>query len=153
MDTPSSGSITYITSPNSSTTTQVITSEDGVNQDLGTETGYYNTSPSQLQYSRNTGGGSTQQTTPQTPNTPSSIPDIILTDFSSSTTDDLTKPSLASAMSGSFDSDLFPSDETLRAGLGPIDFDGFQMLTDPDMNVISDPSAEDHFRLDRLDRL
>lgn len=57
----------------------MITSEDGVNQDLGTETGYYNTSPSQLQYSRNTGGGSTQQTTPQTPNTPSSIPDIILT--------------------------------------------------------------------------
>lgn len=48
-------------------------------QDLGTDTGYYNTSPSQLQYSRNTGDGSTQQTTPQTPNTPSSIPDIILT--------------------------------------------------------------------------
>lgn len=52
-------------------------------------------------------------------------------------------------MGASFDTDLFPSDESLREGLGSIDFDGFQMLTDPGM-VISDPSAEDHFRLDRL---
>lgn len=53
-------------------------------------------------------------------------------------------------MSGAFDTDSFFPDDTLREGLGVIDLDGFQMLTDPDMNVISDPSAEDHFRLDRL---
>jgi CREB-regulated transcription coactivator 1 len=56
----------------------------------------------------------------------------------------------AMAMSGSFDSDIFPSDETLRDGLEPIDFDGLQMLTDPEMNVVTDPSTEDNFRLDRL---
>jgi hypothetical protein len=52
-------------------------------QELPTDPGYYSQSPSQLQYNRpvsiNPSGGSTQQTTPQTPNTPSSIPDIILT--------------------------------------------------------------------------
>jgi hypothetical protein len=61
--------------------------EDGLTQvgtqDLSTDPGYYSQSPSQLQYNRpvsiNPSGGSTQQTTPQTPNTPSSIPDIILT--------------------------------------------------------------------------
>ena len=53
-------------------------------------------------------------------------------------------------MSGSFDTDLLPSDEMLREGLVPIDFDGLQMLTDPEMNVITDPSTEDNFRLDKL---
>lgn len=53
-------------------------------------------------------------------------------------------------ISGALEADLFPSDEAaLRAGLGQLDFDGLQMLSDPDMNVISD-NAEDHFRLDRL---
>lgn len=52
-------------------------------------------------------------------------------------------------ITGALENDLFPSDESLRAGLGPLDFDGLQMLSDPDMNVISD-NAEDHFRLDRL---
>lgn len=79
---------------------------------------------------------------------------VSFADFSSSTGDDLSRPEfvkdLGSAMSGSFDSDLFPSDETLREGLDPIDFDGLQMLTDPDMNVITDPETEDNFRLDRL---
>jgi hypothetical protein len=61
--------------------------EDGLTQvgthELSTDPGYYSQSPSQLQYNRpvniNPSGGSTQHTTPQTPNTPSSIPDIILT--------------------------------------------------------------------------
>lgn len=73
------------------------------------------------------------------------------TDFSG--TDDLTSPEfvkdLGSSMTGDFDPDLFASDDALRQGLGPIDLDGLQMLTDPDM-VISDANAEDHFRLDRL---
>lgn len=84
-------------------------------------------------------------------------------DFSS-TTDDLTRQEmiadelsrseftskdLSNVISGALEAELFPSDESLRAGLGQLDFDGLQMLSDPDMNVISD-NAEDHFRLDRL---
>lgn len=72
-------------------------------------------------------------------------------DFSGA--DDLTNPEfvkdLGSAMMGDFDPDIFPSDDALRQGLDPIDMDGLQMLTDPTM-VISDPSAEAHFRRDRL---
>lgn len=72
-------------------------------------------------------------------------------DFSGA--DDLTNPEfvkdLGTAMMGDFDPDLFPSDDALRQGLDPIDMDGLQMLTDPTV-VISDPSAEAHFRLDRL---
>jgi len=79
---------------------------------------------------------------------------FVITDFSSSAGDDLSRQEfvkdLGSAMSGSFDTDLLPSDEMLREGLVPIDFDGLQMLTDPEMNVITDPSTEDNFRLDKL---
>lgn len=56
----------------------------------------------------------------------------------------------AIAISGTFDTEFFASDETLREGLDPIDFDGLQMLSDPEMNVVTDPSTEDNFRLDRL---
>lgn len=48
----------------------------------------------------------------------------------------------------SLESDLFPTDDCLREGLDPIDFEGLQMLTDSDL--ITDPATEDHFRLDRL---
>ncbi|CAD1473078.1 unnamed protein product [Heterotrigona itama] len=124
-----------------------------VGGELGSaDAGYFSTSP-QVPYqpttttttSNNT--TTTQQLTPQTPNTPT----IILTDFSGA--DDLTNPEfvkdLGTAMMGDFDPDLFPSDDALRQGLDPIDMDGLQMLTDPTM-VISDPSAEAHFRRDRL---
>lgn len=57
---------------------------------------------------------------------------------------------LGSAMSGSFDTEFFYSEEQFREGLGEIDFDGFQLLSNPDMNVITDPNTEDHFRSDRL---
>lgn len=98
---------------------------------------------------------------PQTPQTPTSIPDIILTGPGA---DDaaLLKSALQqhrqqhglkndqSSPLGSFDSsDLFSTEEALRAGLDPIDIDGLQILTDPDMAVISDPAAEEAFRLDR----
>ncbi|CAG2169004.1 unnamed protein product [Oppiella nova] len=90
---------------------------------------------------------------PQAPQTPTSIPDIILTgpnlddpllrgtDFAK---DIGTAMASMSGMSGSFDSDLFPSaDEAMRAGLDPIDFDGLQIL--PDI----DPNNEEAFRLER----
>ena len=50
------------------------------------------------------------------------------------------------------DSDFFPSDEALKAGLDPLDLDGLQMLTDP--NLVTDPATEDSFRDSfRMDRL
>ena len=55
--------------------------------------------------------------------------------------------SAISNMCGSFDSDFF-TDDAIRAGLGPIDFDGLQILTDPDMPVVSDPSAEETFHIE-----
>lgn len=55
-----------------------------------------------------------------------------------------------SNIGGHFETSLFPEDESLRDGLDPIDFEGFQMLSDPEINVISDPTTEDAFRLDRL---
>ncbi|XP_071862552.1 CREB-regulated transcription coactivator isoform X5 [Bombus fervidus] len=154
MDTPVPTNMigTYIGSPNHTTN---YTQNDTMNVggELGSaDAGYFSTSP-QMPYQPNTttttsnNSTTTQQLTPQTPNTPT----IILTDFSGA--DDLTSPEfvkdLGTAMMGDFDPDLFPSDDALRQGLDPIDMDGLQMLTDPTM-VISDPSAEAHFRRDRL---
>ncbi|XP_043602280.1 CREB-regulated transcription coactivator 1-like isoform X5 [Bombus pyrosoma] len=154
MDTPVPTNMigTYIGSPNHTTN---YTQNDTMNVggELGSaDAGYFSTSP-QMPYQPNTttttsnNSTTTQQLTPQTPNTPT----IILTDFSGA--DDLTNPEfvkdLGTAMMSDFDSDLFPSDDALRQGLDPIDMDGLQMLTDPTM-VISDPSAEAHFRRDRL---
>ena len=51
---------------------------------------------------------------------------------------------------GCFDGDLFGSvsDEALKDGLGHLDFESFQMLTDPTM--VTDPDTENSFRLDQL---
>lgn len=109
----------------------------------------------ELQYSAKTAASPSSGGAPQTPQTPTSIPDIILTGPG---TDEaaLLKGALQQAKMdgghslGSFDSaDLFSAEEALRAGLDPIDIDGLQILTDPDMAVISDPAAEEAFRLDR----
>ena len=70
---------------------------------------------------------------------------FFILDFSNG--DELAKD-LGVAMAGPLDPDLFPTDECLREGLVPIDLDGLQMLTDPE--IITDPATEDHFRLDRL---
>ncbi|XP_045035250.1 CREB-regulated transcription coactivator 1 isoform X7 [Daphnia magna] len=92
-----------------------------------------------------------QQTAPQTPQTPSSIPDIVLQDFSC-TPEELARHNshdLSSAMGSSFDGvDFYPTDDALRDGLDPIDFDGLQILTNS--TLVTDPSTEDHFRLDRM---
>ena len=45
------------------------------------------------------------------------------------------------------DSDLLPSDEALRTGLDPLDFNELQMLTD---STIVTEETENSFRLDRL---
>ncbi|CAL1688789.1 unnamed protein product [Lasius platythorax] len=148
MDTPVQANTigTYIGSPNHTTN---YTQNDMINVggELGSgDAGYFSTSP-QMGYQSATTTTATQQLTPQTPNTPT----IILTDFSGA--DDLTNPEfvkdLGTAMMGDFDPEMFPSDDALRQGLDPIDVDGLQMLADPTM-VISDSSAEAHFRLDRL---
>ncbi|WAQ98539.1 CRTC1-like protein [Mya arenaria] len=64
----------------------------------------------------------------------SKIPDIILSGMSD----------------GSFDADFFGSvsDEALKDGLVPLDLDGLQMLTDP--NMIADADTENSFKLDQL---
>lgn len=50
------------------------------------------------------------------------------------------------ALSKQLEAELL-ADETLREGLGPLDFTEIQMLSDPTMSLISD-GVEDHFRLD-----
>ncbi|EFA06486.2 CREB-regulated transcription coactivator 1-like Protein [Tribolium castaneum] len=101
--------------------------------ELTSDPGYYSTSPSQLVY---------PPSLHTTPNTPTSIPDIILTDFSSAT-DDISRQDLTKQL----ENDFF-SEETLRESLEPLNFDELQMLTDPSMNFISD-GVEDGFRLHR----
>ncbi|XP_072756302.1 CREB-regulated transcription coactivator 1 isoform X5 [Anoplolepis gracilipes] len=149
MDTPVQANTigTYIGSPNHTTN---YTQNDVINVagELGSgDAGYFSTSPQMAYQPATTTTNATHQLTPQTPNTPT----IILTDFSGA--DDLTNPEfvkdLGTAMMGDFDPEMFPSDDALRQGLDPIDVDGLQMLADPTM-VISDSSAEAHFRLDRL---
>ncbi|KAF6217153.1 hypothetical protein GE061_001507 [Apolygus lucorum] len=101
--------------------------------------GYYSTSPLNNPYNRVHQGNTS-------PNTPSSIPDIVLTDFSNSEELSMSKDF---GVNMTLDSDLFPSDECLREGLVPVDLDELQMLNNcPDM--IADPATEDHLRLDRL---
>ncbi|KAF5280402.1 hypothetical protein FQR65_LT03211 [Abscondita terminalis] len=107
------------------------------NAELSGDAGYYSTSPSQMVYTTAPASLHT------TPNTPTSIPDIILTDFS--TADDITRQELT--LSKQLEAELL-SEESLREGLGPIDLDGLQMLSDPTINLISD-GVEDNFRLDR----
>lgn len=51
-------------------------------------------------------------------------------------------------MPDGFDTDFLSNDEAFKADLGPLDFDGLQMLTDP--NMVTDPATEDTFKLDRL---
>ncbi|KAJ6640538.1 hypothetical protein Bhyg_05467 [Pseudolycoriella hygida] len=70
----------------------------------------------------------------QAPHTPTSIPEIIFTDFSSAS--ELSK-------------DLFGDPlRPIDLELGTMDFAGYQMLTDPNGTMIADPTIEDSFRRD-----
>ncbi|XP_041364380.1 CREB-regulated transcription coactivator 1-like isoform X2 [Gigantopelta aegis] len=87
------------------------------------------------------------------PSANNKIPDIVLTGAD----DNLGRPppdfakDLGNAITGmadGFDTDFFSTDEAFKAGLDPLDLDGLQMLTDP--NMVTDPATEDTFKLDRL---
>ncbi|XP_059619478.1 CREB-regulated transcription coactivator 1-like isoform X2 [Phlebotomus argentipes] len=95
-------------------------------------------SPSSPQQQHPQAGQSQQQATSlQTPNTPTSIPEIVFTDFSSA--------------SSEFTKDLFGDPlMPLELELGPIDVAGFQMLTNPSSTIIGDPTEEDNFRTSDL---
>lgn len=67
----------------------------------------------------------------QAPNTPTSIPEIIFSDFSSG------NPEFSREIFGSLDLEL-----------GPMDVAGLQMLSDPNSTMIADPTIEDSFRRD-----
>uniref|UniRef100_A0A1B0F0B4 Transducer of regulated CREB activity C-terminal domain-containing protein n=1 Tax=Phlebotomus papatasi TaxID=29031 RepID=A0A1B0F0B4_PHLPP len=85
-------------------------------------------SPSSPQQQQQQAQGQSQQqaTSLQTPNTPTSIPEIVFTDL--------------------FTDPLMP----LELELGPIDVTGFQMLTNPSATIIADPTEEDNFRTSDL---
>lgn len=64
------------------------------------------------------------------------------TDFSSDT-NDISRQEITKQLEAEY-----LAHETLRESLEPLDFDGFQMLSDSGINLIPD-GVEDHFRLDR----
>ncbi|XP_055677784.1 CREB-regulated transcription coactivator 1 isoform X2 [Lutzomyia longipalpis] len=94
-------------------------------------------SPSSPQQAQAQGQSQQQATSLQTPNTPTSIPEIVFTDFSSA--------------SSEFTKDLFGDPlMPLELELGPIDVAGFQMLTNPSATIIADPTEEENFRTSDL---
>nr|CAH7744092.1 unnamed protein product [Callosobruchus chinensis] len=143
MDNPTSPLPTYsasdqsggVPTPPMSQAQQVHSGQTGLptdttTLDLGSDTGYYSTSPSQLVYPVPSPGMQ-----PTTPNTPT----IILTDFSED--EALRQDSLTKQLASEFF-----SEETLKEGLGSLDFDEFQILANPSMNIPE--TVEDNFRLD-----
>ncbi|XP_058795237.1 CREB-regulated transcription coactivator 1-like isoform X3 [Phymastichus coffea] len=134
-----------------------------VTSELGTaDSDYFSSSTlQQLSYPTRT-PTTTQQLTPQTPNTPT----ITLTDCSLGP-DDLVSSDFAkdfgTSITGGFGQDLFPADDplgqdlnslrqedinALRQDLDPLDLDELQRLANADM-VISDPTTEADFRLEQ----
>ncbi|KAG5870581.1 hypothetical protein JTB14_005160 [Gonioctena quinquepunctata] len=101
------------------------------NIEMNPDAGYYSTSP--LVYPSVSPGQHT------TPNTSPSLPAIILTDFSG---DD---GSRQDSFSRQFVSELL-SEESLREGLGSLDFEEFQLLTTSSMGISE--NIEDNFKLD-----
>ncbi|XP_017778944.1 PREDICTED: CREB-regulated transcription coactivator 1-like isoform X2 [Nicrophorus vespilloides] len=137
MDTPVS-SVSYMEPGNVQLTQSQSQILPEVSTELAGDAGYYSTSPSQLVYQTNPPSLHT------TPNTPTSIPDIVLTDFSSA--DELSRQDMA--LTKQIEAELLANENELREGLEPLDFDSMQMLSDTGINLIPD-SVEDHFRLDR----
>ncbi|KAJ8664398.1 hypothetical protein QAD02_006060 [Eretmocerus hayati] len=161
MDSPSTTISTYINPPSHSGT---YSQSDilSVNSELGSvDGGYFSTSPLQpLGYQTRT-PTTTQQLTPQTPNTPT----ITLTDCSLGPDDRVSSDftnDFTSSIAASFDADLFSEDDdlahlnslcqddinALRQGLEPPGYDELQRLANSDM-VISDPTTEADFRLEQ----
>ncbi|KAL7299904.1 hypothetical protein TKK_0007227 [Trichogramma kaykai] len=162
MDSPSTTIAPYMNSPSHSGTYTTQSDILSVASELGSgDGGYFSASPlQQLAYNTRT-PTTTQQLTPQTPNTPT----ITLTDCSLGSDDlvnaDFTKdfvPTMAS-----FGQDLFGPDDqlaqdlnslhhedltALRSGLDPIDLEDLHRLTNPEM-VMSDPTTEADFRLEQ----
>ncbi|VVC43358.1 Transducer of regulated CREB activity, N-terminal,Transducer of regulated CREB activity, middle [Cinara cedri] len=140
LDSPGSTGIEYIGSPTNNTYLQQT--EDYGNSELTADLGYYSTSPSQsLQYPNQT---------ITTPNTPSSIPDIILTDFSNGDQLDNQNNFVKDINpSGTFDTDFFSAEESIRQDIvDQIDLDHLdhlEMLGEP--NIDNEETNNDHFRI------
>nr|XP_023018557.1 CREB-regulated transcription coactivator 1-like [Leptinotarsa decemlineata] len=96
------------------------------NIDMIPDAGYYSTSPQLVYPSASPGQHAT-------PNTSPGLPEIILTDFSG---DDGSRQLV---------SELF-SEESLKEGLGSLDLEAFQLLTNSSMGISE--NIEDNFRLD-----
>ncbi|XP_043482793.1 CREB-regulated transcription coactivator 1-like isoform X4 [Leptopilina heterotoma] len=149
---------TYIGSPNhTSSYSQNDTADvyQNVSSDLGSgDAAFFSATSLQIGYRPRT-PTTTQQLTPQTPNTPT----ITLTDCSLGTGDlsnsDFTKDLVPSIVE-SFSPDIFSTDDSLRQDplnalrhdLDPLDIEDLQRLADNSDMVISDPCAEAHFRLE-----
>ncbi|KAJ8925991.1 hypothetical protein NQ315_009846 [Exocentrus adspersus] len=103
------------------------------NIDIAPDAGYYSTSPSQLVYPSTSPGLHTAQNS-------TGLPEITLTDFSGD--GDISRQD---SFTRQLESELF-SEETLREGLGSLDFDEFQILANPSIGISE--IVEDRFRLD-----
>lgn len=102
------------------------------NIEMTPDAGYYSTSPSQQMYPSTSPGLHTTQNS-------TGLPEIILTDFSAE--GDISRQDSLRQL----ESELF-SEETLREGLGHLDFDEFQILSNPSIGISE--IVEDRFRLD-----
>ncbi|XP_018577771.1 CREB-regulated transcription coactivator 1 isoform X2 [Anoplophora glabripennis] len=102
------------------------------NMEMTPDAGYYSTSPSQQMYPSTSPGLHTTQNS-------TGLPEIILTDFS--VDGDVSRQDSLRQL----ESEFF-SDETLREGLGQLDFDEFQILSNPNIGISE--IVEDRLRLD-----
>ncbi|XP_060834019.1 CREB-regulated transcription coactivator 1-like isoform X5 [Rhopalosiphum padi] len=141
LDSPVSTGLEYMGSP---TNTYLQQTEDYVNSEMTADMGYFSTSPSQsLQFPNQTH---------TTPNTPSSIPDIILTDFSNGDQLDNQNDFVKELNStNAFDADFFTTEESIRQGLvDQIDLDHLehlQMLAEPINDESSNNDHNRHFQM------
>ncbi|KAL5235236.1 hypothetical protein ACI65C_002646 [Semiaphis heraclei] len=141
LDSPVSTGLEYIGSP---TNTYLQQNEEYVNSEMTADLGYFSTSPSQsLQFPN-------QAHT--TPNTPSSIPDIILTDFSNGDQLDNQNDFVKELNStNAFDADFFTNEESIRQGLvDQIDLDHLehlQMLAEPINDESTNNDHNGHFQM------
>ncbi|XP_025193873.1 CREB-regulated transcription coactivator 1-like isoform X5 [Melanaphis sacchari] len=141
LDSPLSTGLEYMGSP---TNTYLQQTEEYVNSEMTADMGYFSTSPSQsLQFPNQTH---------TTPNTPSSIPDIILTDFSNGDQLDNQNDFVKELNStNAFDADFFATEDSIRQGLvDQIDLDHLehlQMLAEPINNESTNNDHNRHFQM------